>query len=153
MLDHEAMDHQKEYDVVEVTSPDGTNRRKIGLVAVLSDDPKLYSQFKAPGAFGGATIDDPWETLERLKQLLEGPDYQCDTVVPFQHTYVPDDHKTCKMFDFPVLLSGHAHHRVDEDPYAVRRITQRGQNERHQEDAGQQTARVGDPRRNHVPFE
>jgi 2',3'-cyclic-nucleotide 2'-phosphodiesterase (5'-nucleotidase family) len=114
MLDHEAMDHQKEFDVVQVTSPDGSNTRKVGLVAVLSDDPKLYEQFKAPGAFGGATIDCPWKTLERLKIQLEGPEYACDTIVPMQHTYVPDDHKTCRMFDFPVLLSGHDHHRVDE---------------------------------------
>lgn len=114
MLDHEAMDHQKEFDVVEVTSPDGSNKRKVGLVAVLSNDPKLYEQFKAPGAFGGATIDDPWKTLERLKIQLEGPKYSCDTIIPMQHTYVPDDHKTCRMFDFPVLLSGHDHHRVDE---------------------------------------
>jgi hypothetical protein len=114
MLDHDAMDHQTEYDVVEVTSPDGSNKRKVGLIAVLSDDPKLYDHFKAPGAFGGATIDDPWETLERLKVKLEGPEYQCDTIIPMQHTYVPDDHKTCKMFDFPVILSGHDHHRVDE---------------------------------------
>ena len=57
MLDHEAMDHQQEFDVVEITSPDGTQTRKVGLTAVLSDDPALYSHFKAPGAFGGATID------------------------------------------------------------------------------------------------
>lgn len=114
MLDHDAMEHQKEFDVVEVTSPDGTNCRKVGLVAVLSDDPKLYEHFKAPGAFGGATIDDPWETLERLKVKLEGPEYACDTIIPLQHTYVPDDYKTCEKFDFPVILSGHDHHRVDE---------------------------------------
>lgn len=114
MLDHDAMDAQKEYDVVEVTSPDGSNKRKVGLVAVLSNDPKLYEGFKAPGAFGGATIDDPWETLERLKTKLEGSEYNCDTILPLQHTYVPDDHKTCKQFDFPVILSGHDHHRVDE---------------------------------------
>ena len=114
MLDHDAMDHQKEFDVVEVHSPDGTNSRKVGLVAVLSNDPKLYEHFKPPGAFGGATLDDPWETLERLKVKLDGPEYACDTIIPLQHTYVPDDHKTCKMFDFPVILSGHDHHRVDE---------------------------------------
>ena len=113
MLDHDAMDHQKEFDVVEISSPDGSNTRKVGLVAVLSDDPKLYEQFKG-GPFGGATIDCPWETLERLKIQLEGPEYACDTIIPMQHTYVPDDHKTCHMFDFPVILSGHDHHRVDE---------------------------------------
>ncbi|KAL3941022.1 MAG: hypothetical protein SGARI_000746 [Bacillariaceae sp.] len=114
MLDHEAMDAQEEFDVVELCSPDGSNCRKVGLVAVLSDDPMLYCQFKAPGAFGGATIDNPWETLERLKIQLEGPDYNCDTVIPLQHLYVPDDHITCEKFDFPVVLSGHDHHRVDE---------------------------------------
>lgn len=113
MLDHEAMDHQQEFDVVEITSPDGTQTRKVGLTAVLSDDPALYSHFKAPGAFGGATIDDPWETLAKYKGILEDRE-GCDIVVPLQHLYVPDDHKTCREFDFPVILSGHDHHRVDE---------------------------------------
>lgn len=62
----------------------------------------LYAQFKAPGAFGGATVRDPWETLKEYKELLEGPEYNCDIVIPLQHTYVPDDHKTCKEFDIPV---------------------------------------------------
>lgn len=114
MLDHDAMEFQEEFDVLEVVSPDGTHKRKVGLVAVLSDDPALYSQFKAPGAFGGATIDDPWETIKRLEAKLKGPKYGCDTIIPLQHTYVPDDHRTCKEFDFPVVLSGHDHHRVDE---------------------------------------
>lgn len=35
-------------------------------------------------------------------------------VIPLQHLYVPDDHKTCREFDFPVILSGHDHHRVNE---------------------------------------
>jgi 2',3'-cyclic-nucleotide 2'-phosphodiesterase (5'-nucleotidase family) len=120
MLDHAAMDAQKEFDVISVCSPDGSNSRKVGLVAVLSDDPKLYCQFKAPGAFGGATIDDPWETLERLQTKLMGPQYKCDTVIPLQHLYVPDDHITCEKFDFPVILSGHDHHRVDEVVHGTR---------------------------------
>ena len=33
MLDHEAMDAQQEYDVVEVASADGTQTRRVGLVA------------------------------------------------------------------------------------------------------------------------
>ena len=113
MLDHEAMDAQQEYDVVEVVSADGTQTRRVGLVACLSDDPALYANFKAPGAFGGATIDCPWATLHRLKAKLED-DERCDLVVPLQHTYVPDDHKTCREFDVPVILSGHDHHKVDE---------------------------------------
>lgn len=113
MLDHEAMDAQVEYDVVDVVSPDGSNHRKIGLCAVLSDDPALYSQFKEPGAFGGATVTDPWEALTKYKRILEEEE-GCDLVLPLQHLYVPDDHKTCRQFDFPVVLSGHDHHRVDE---------------------------------------
>jgi 2',3'-cyclic-nucleotide 2'-phosphodiesterase (5'-nucleotidase family) len=113
MLDHEAMDHQQEYDVVELSSPDGSQKRKVGLCAVLSDDPNLYGHFSAPGAFGGATLTDPWEALKKYKNILE-QDEGCDLVVPLQHLYVPDDHKTCQEFDFPVILSGHDHHRVDE---------------------------------------
>ena len=115
MLDHDAMDAQDEFDVIELTSPDGTNKRKVGLVAVLSDDKALYSHFKAPGAFGGATITDPWIALAKYKsKLLDGPEYNCDMILPLQHTYVPDDYKTCEQFDFPVIMSGHDHHRVDE---------------------------------------
>lgn len=114
MLDHDAMDDQEEYDVIELMSPDGTNSRQVGLVAVLSDDPNLYKQFKAPGAFGGATIGDPWEALARYKDLLEGPEHDVDTIIPLQHLYLPDDMKTCNMFNFPVILSGHDHHRVDK---------------------------------------
>lgn len=116
MLDHDAMDAQQEFDVVEITSPDGSNTRRVGLVGVLSDDPDLYGHFKAPGAFGGAinTIKNPWETLKELKEKLEGPEHNCDVILPLQHLYVPDDHKTCNQFDFPVILSGHDHHRVDE---------------------------------------
>ena len=114
MLDHEAMDAQKEFEIVELTSPDGKHTRKIGLVAVLSDDPALYRHFKEPGAFGGATVTDPWEALAKYKALLEGPEHNCDLVLPLQHLYVPDDHITCRKFDFPVILSGHDHHRVDE---------------------------------------
>lgn len=114
MLDHQAMESQQEYDVVEIVSPDGTNTRKVGLVAVLSNDPALYQDFDEPGAFGGATLTDPWEALRKYKALLEGPEYHCDMVLPLQHLYVPDDYKTCREFDFPVVLSGHDHHRVDE---------------------------------------
>ena len=56
MQDHDAMEHQVPYHVIELKSPDGKVTRRVGFIAVLSNDPKLYSQFKAPGAFGGAHI-------------------------------------------------------------------------------------------------
>jgi len=113
MLDHDAMDAQQEYEVIEVCSADGSNKRKVGLIAVLSNDEKLYESFDDPGAFGGATITDPWEALAKYKKILE-EDEGCDLIIPLQHLYVPDDHRTCREFDFPVILSGHDHHRVDE---------------------------------------
>lgn len=114
MLDHDEMEHQKEFDIIELESPNGKNKRKIGLMAVLSDDPALYEHFPAPGAFGGATLTDPWEALKKYQTLLEGPEHNVDVCLPLEHLYVPDDHKTCRDFDFPVVLSGHDHHRVDE---------------------------------------
>lgn len=108
MLDHEAMDNQQEYDVIDISAPDGSQTRKVGLCAVLSNDAALYSHFKEPGAFGGATITDPWEALAKYKNILENQE-GCDFVLPLEHLYVPDDHKTCKLFDFPVVLSGHDH--------------------------------------------
>ena len=108
MIDHEMMQYQQEYDIVDVSAPDGSQNRKVGLCAVLSDDKALYSHFKAPGAFGGATITDPWEALAKYKKILES-DEKCDFVLPMEHLYVPDDHITCQKFDFPVVLSGHDH--------------------------------------------
>lgn len=119
MLDHAEMKHQQEYEVVELTSRDGKHKRKVGMCAVLSDDPKLYEQFEAPGAFGGATLTDPWEALRKYKNILENLE-GCDLVVPLQHLYVPDDHRTCREFDFSVVLSGHDHHRVDEEVEGTR---------------------------------
>lgn len=117
MLDHEAMDAQQEYDIVEVKSPDGSQTRRLGLIGVLSDDPALYAQFKEPGAFGGATITNPWEALKKYQDMLQD---QTDFILPLQHLYVPDDHITCERFDFPVVLSGHDHHRVDNVVHGTR---------------------------------
>ena len=126
MLDHEAMEYQQEYDVITLESLNGQHSRKVGLCAVLSDDPNLYKQFATPGAFGGATISDPWEALRKYKTILED-EQGCDLVIPLEHLYVPDDHKTCEQFDFPLILSGHDHHKVDEI-YCGTRLIKPGQN-------------------------
>ena len=113
MQSHDAMRYQKAYEIIEVTSADKSQTRRIGLVAVLSNDPKLYAHFKAPGAFGGAKIDDPWETLRKYEKFLMEEE-KCDIVIPLEHLYVPENEKTCREFDFPLILSGHDHHRIDE---------------------------------------
>lgn len=96
-------------------SADGTHTRKIGMIAVLSNDPSLYRH----GAFGGATIDDPWETLGIYKDKLLNKD-KVDLVLPLSHLYVPQDLRTCKEFDFPVILGGHDHHVVNEVHHGTR---------------------------------
>ncbi|CAE7476908.1 unnamed protein product, partial [Symbiodinium sp. CCMP2456] len=111
MQSHESFDKchcQQDVEVLEVRSRGGKNSRRIGLVGVLSDEATLYK----PGAFGGATIEDPWKTLAFYKEKLE-KDQKCDLVVPLCHLYESQDEITCHNFDFPVILSGHDHHVVD----------------------------------------
>lgn len=109
MRSHESFDKcqcQTEMEIIDLKS--STQSRRVGLVAVLSNEPNLYK----PGAFGSATIEDPWETLAHYKKLLE-KDHGCDLVLPLCHLYESQDEITCQNFDFPVILSGHDHHIVD----------------------------------------
>jgi len=99
---------QVDAKVIEVESPDGSNKRKIGLIGILSDSPSLYK----PNSFGGAKILDPWETMRTYKDIME-KDRACDVVVPLCHLYEPQDVRTAKEFDLPLILSGHDHHVVD----------------------------------------
>jgi len=111
MQSHESFKNSKcqvDAEVIEISSPDGTNKRRIGLIGVLSSSPSLYK----PGAFGGATIEDPWETMRVYKEKLE-KERGCDLVIPLCHLYEPQDLRTCAEFDFPLILSGHDHHVVD----------------------------------------
>lgn len=112
MQTHELMHLQKPYEVITVKSEDGKHQRKIGLIGVITDDPALYRKYKAPGAFNGAKIDCPWETIRKYKKVLE-EEHKCDLVIPLEHLYEPEDKRTCEEFDFPLVLSGHDHHVVD----------------------------------------
>ena len=99
---------QVEDEVIHLESFDGSNKRRVGMIGVLSNSPSLYR----PGAFGGAKIEDPWEVMATYKKKLEKQE-GCDVVVPLCHLYEPQDERTCREFDFPVVLSGHDHHVVD----------------------------------------
>lgn len=99
---------QVDEEVLSITSLDGSNKRRVGMIGVLSNSPSLYR----PGAFGGAKIEDPWEVMATYKKKLEQEE-GCDVVVPLCHLYEPQDERTCRDFDFPVILSGHDHHVVD----------------------------------------
>lgn len=120
MQSHDMMKYQVPYHIIEIPSPDGSHTKKVGLVAVLSNDPKLYAHFKG-GAFNGAKIEDPWETLRHYEKVLK-EEHGCDLVVPLEHLYIPENEKTCKEFDFPLILSGHDHHRVDQTINGTRLI-------------------------------
>jgi len=111
MQSHESFKDSKcqvDAEIIDVVSPDGSNRRRIGMIGILSNSPSLYK----PGAFGGATIEDPWETMKIYKEKLE-KEKGCDLVIPLCHLYEPQDERTCREFDFPLILSGHDHHVVD----------------------------------------
>ena len=63
MKTHESFNKSKcqvDKAVVEVTSLDGSNKRKLGMLGILSNVQSMYR----PNAFGGAIIDDPWETMK-----------------------------------------------------------------------------------------
>lgn len=111
MTDHESFPEstcQTRAAIVEIASADGSNVRKVGMIGILSDDPGLYK----PGAFGGAIIDDPWEVIQELKDELEGED-GVDLVLPLSHLYEVQDERTANEFNFPVIIGGHDHHKVD----------------------------------------
>ena len=111
MKSHESFEGSKcqvDRAILEVSSPDGSNNRKLGMLGVLSSSESLYK----PGAFGGATIDDPWECMKEYNEKLKKED-GCDMVLPLCHLYEIQDERTCNEFDFPVIMSGHDHHRVD----------------------------------------
>ena len=111
MKSHESFESSKcqvDRAIIDVSSPDGSNNRKLGMLGVLSSSESLYK----PGAFGGATIDDPWECMKEYNEKLKKED-GCDMVLPLCHLYEIQDERTCNEFDFPVIMSGHDHHRVD----------------------------------------
>eukprot|EP00906_Rhabdomonas_costata_P036242 RCo050883 len=116
MQSHEMMPLQKPFEVLTVKSVFGAGEhehvRKVGFIGVLTNDPALYRKFKAPGAFNGAKIECPWETLRKYKKILE-EQHKCDLIIPLEHLYEPEDQRTCEEFDFPLVLSGHDHHVVD----------------------------------------
>lgn len=102
MQEHEMFKagYQKATDIITVTSPDGSNSRyfshslfsfhfpylcrSVGLLAVLSDSPGLYKK----NAFAGAKIEDPYDTIEKYKNILE-KESKVDLVIPLCHLYVP----------------------------------------------------------------
>merc|ERR1719413_208672 len=50
---------QKDVAVVEVRSADGSNVRKVGMMALLTNCEACYPK----GRFKGCAIEDPWDTM------------------------------------------------------------------------------------------
>jgi len=107
MQSHEAMPQQVDQSILECVNADG-HARRVGFISMLSAQPGLYR----PNAFGGAKIEDPWETAKAYRAKLYDTD-KVDLVIPLCHLYEPQDEVTCRDFDFPLVISGHDHHTVD----------------------------------------
>jgi len=80
--------------------------RKVAMIGVMTNT------CNKPTDFGGAKIDDPWETMAKSKPKLEA--MGADLVIPLCHLYEWQDERTAHEFDFPLILSGHDHHVVDK---------------------------------------
>ena len=90
-----------------------SNKQKEELRLAKLDLVELEGQVQAAlRSVDSGQLDQSGKCEERKVKLEE--DERCDLVLPLQHTYVPDDHRTCREFDVPVILSGHDHHKVDE---------------------------------------
>ena len=109
MQDYEQMSSMEPYSILKIQDKQGNNPRRVGLLGILSNSESLYRKNR----FNGAAIEDPYETMEKYKKMLETQE-NVDLVIPLCHLYVPQDKVTCEKFDFPVILSGHDHHCVDE---------------------------------------
>lgn len=107
MQSHESFQNstcQKDYDVINIEH--NGHHRQIALLGILTDSPSLCP----PGSFNGATIDDPWETMNRYNMQLQS---SVDLVLPLCHLYEAQDERTAADFDFPLILGGHDHHPVN----------------------------------------
>ena len=59
--------------------------------------------------------------MKEYNDILKNED-GCDMVLPLCHLYEHQDERTCNEFDFPVILSGHDHHRVDRVVNGTRQV-------------------------------
>lgn len=108
-LDVDTLPHQ----VVEVTSKgDGSVRRRVGLLGLLTDDPSVYR----PGVFAGAKIEPVIETTERYMREVMAP-LNLDLVIPLTHQRMNEERDFMRKFkgdNFPIILGGHDHEVYDE---------------------------------------
>ena len=134
MLDHEAWQSanskQVPYEIITLEHPHtvhDTNtttttttttsrrHRRIALLGILTNDPSVVP----PGAFGGATVLDPWDTMRSYQQPQHNPDktasswkqqHDVDFILPLCHLYqAREDERTAAELDFDLVLGGHDH--------------------------------------------
>ena len=91
---------------IKLLAADGSHERRVAMIGIMTNTCSKKKDF------GGATIDDPWQTMAKYKPMLEAKG--ADLVIPLCHLYEPQDERTAREFDFPVILSGHDHHVVDK---------------------------------------
>jgi 2',3'-cyclic-nucleotide 2'-phosphodiesterase (5'-nucleotidase family) len=98
------------YDIVKLSSKDGTHVRRLGLIGLLCGYPALYR----PGAFNGkvGTIQDPQKAALRAAELLRVQ--KADALIPLTHLDQKDDEKLAEALTHaplpvPAILGGHDH--------------------------------------------
>eukprot|EP00928_Gymnodinium_smaydae_P035247 TRINITY_DN24830_c0_g1_i1.p1 TRINITY_DN24830_c0_g1~~TRINITY_DN24830_c0_g1_i1.p1 ORF type:complete len:663 (-),score=124.73 TRINITY_DN24830_c0_g1_i1:276-2264(-) len=102
------------YDVLEVTSQDKAQTRRVGMLGLLCGDSFLYRD----GSFNGAvpTIERVNDACARLCQDLRVNE-RCDVVVPMTHQNSPEDFELSRRsreLRVPAILGGHDHLEVCE---------------------------------------
>jgi len=115
------------YDIVEVSSRDGTHRRSVALLGLLTEDPSIYRD----GAFAGA-IDDMEPVVAAAEHMVSslnqnngpigmfcpvGNKGNIDLFLPLTHQDRPLDRDFAGKFGggtFPIVLGGHDHDMSDE---------------------------------------
>ena len=94
-----------EYTIIEIQG--GGQKRRVGLIGLLTTDKNLYQ----PGAFGGAmeTALPVCETAAKLRQKLIDEEH-CDIVIPMTHQAMADDREMASMkMGFPLICGAHDH--------------------------------------------
>eukprot|EP01125_Pyxidicula_operculata_P002039 TRINITY_DN12000_c0_g1_i1.p1 TRINITY_DN12000_c0_g1~~TRINITY_DN12000_c0_g1_i1.p1 ORF type:complete len:567 (+),score=99.36 TRINITY_DN12000_c0_g1_i1:213-1703(+) len=96
-----------DYDSVDVTSKDGTHTRKVGLLGLLLNTPKIMKSTSFGGALGTdcCDISNVNETALSYKKKLSDH----DIIVPLTHQELAADRSLARSGEFPIILGGHEH--------------------------------------------
>eukprot|EP01120_Amphizonella_sp_Union-15-10_P014434 TRINITY_DN6996_c0_g1_i2.p1 TRINITY_DN6996_c0_g1~~TRINITY_DN6996_c0_g1_i2.p1 ORF type:complete len:554 (+),score=112.41 TRINITY_DN6996_c0_g1_i2:79-1740(+) len=100
-----------EYDVVKVSSKDGSNTKSVAFLGLLCHYPSLYRT----NAFGAGVIQSVIPVNDSLDEWNEKLKSQVDLIIPLTHQDLSDDRILAKKNIFPLILGAHDHDEYYED--------------------------------------